>query len=124
MKLAISLLIALVSLVRAGSAVLAVTVNQVVENYLQISFGSGACSTEEITGLFCVLGKIINILISTGGVIALIFLAIGGLQYMVSGGDEKALATAKATITYSILGLLIVLGAILVVNIALTTLGV
>ncbi|MEX1061874.1 MAG: hypothetical protein WEC39_02095 [Patescibacteria group bacterium] len=74
------------------------------------------CSTEEIAGIFCIVGKVINLLLGVIGAVAVALVAYGGIMYMVSGGDEKQLGTAKATITYAILGLLIVLGSIFIVN--------
>lgn len=40
--------------------------------------------------------------------IAVLMLIWGGIQYLTSGGDEGAVASAKNTITYAILGLVIV----------------
>lgn len=48
--------------------------------------------------------------------VALVFLIIGGLQYIVSRGDEDAAATAKNTILYAIIGLIVIGLAAAVVN--------
>lgn len=74
----------------------------------------------ELTGIFCALAKIISVLLGAGGVVALIFLMIGGLQYMASGGDEKALTAAKGTITYSVLGLILIISSFLIINTVLS----
>ncbi len=79
--------------------------------------GGYQCTTEEISGLVCVLVNLINKLLAAGGLVALLFVLVGGIQYMISGGDEKAITTAKATLTYAVLGLLIILGSILLVNV-------
>lgn len=78
--------------------------------------GGITCSTEEISGIFCVLIRIINILLATGGAVAFLFLVWGGLQYMISGGDEKAITTSKATITYAVLGLVLILASVFIIN--------
>ncbi len=96
--------------------------NRVLNRYLS-SVSGGECPLDTISGIFCVVINIINKLLAVGGLIALLFLAIGGLQYMVSGGDEKALTSAKETITYAVLGLLIVLGSILIINALLYEIG-
>ncbi len=96
--------------------------NRVLDRYLG-SLSGGECLLDKISGIFCVIINIINKLLTVGGLIALLFLAIGGLQYMISGGDEKALTTAKATITYAVLGLLIILGSILIINTLLYEIG-
>jgi len=105
-----------------------VTVNDIISRYLG-SFGSGGSCAQlttagipEITGLFCILNNIINYLLTIAGGIALIFVLVGGLQYMVSGGDEKAITSSKSTITYAVLGLAITLGAILILNTVLSIL--
>lgn len=39
--------------------------------------------------------------------IAVLFIIIGGVYYMTSGGDERRIESAKSTITYAILGLFV-----------------
>jgi len=91
------------------------------------TFTGGQCAeatgVPDISGLFCVLVNAINYLLSIGGAVALIMLVVGGLQYMVSGGDEKAITAAKSTVSHAVLGLLIIFGAILIVNTVLTGIG-
>lgn len=53
-------------------------------------------------------------LISTAA--AVLFLVVGGYQYITSNGDPKALASAKKTIKNTIIGLLIVLSASTIVS--------
>ena len=40
-------------------------------------------------------------------VIAVVFIVIGGLRYTLSGGDANAVASAKKTILYAVLGLVL-----------------
>lgn len=96
--------------------------NRVLDKYIW-SMSGGTCETGKITDIFCIITNIINKLLTVGSLIALLFLVIGGIQYMATGGDEKALTTAKETITYSVLGLLIMLGSILIINTLLYQLG-
>lgn len=44
-------------------------------------------------------------------VVAIIFLVIGGLMYMMSAGDEKMITRAKSTITSALIGLAIAVAA-------------
>jgi len=110
------------------SPVLAATdgaVNRVLERYLRglAVAAEGACPTESVAGIFCVLANIINTMITVAGAVVFLILVYGGLQYMVSGGDEKALATSKSTITHAVLGLFIIFGAVLIINTILVNLG-
>lgn len=71
-------------------------------------------------GNICALIEgILNFILGISGAIALILLAMGGIQYMSSGGDKVAVEQARGRITAALVGLLIVFGAFLVV----TTLG-
>lgn len=59
---------------------------------------------------------IINWLLVLAALAALVFLIIGGVQYIISRGEEDAAATAKNTILYAIIGLIIIGLAAVVVN--------
>lgn len=53
----------------------------------------------------------VRILIIGGFILSLIFLLLGGVRWITSGGDAKALEGAKGMVTTSIVGLLIILGS-------------
>ncbi len=57
------------------------------------------------------LKSIVGVLSTVGGVIAVIFFAIGGISYMTSSGNPEALERSKKTIVFSAIGLAIVMGA-------------
>lgn len=59
---------------------------------------------------------IINWLLVLAALAALVFLIFGGIQYIVSRGDEDAAATAKNTILYAIIGLIVIGLSAVVVN--------
>ena len=108
------------------SPVLAATTEGALDRVLDRYLGGvagGVCPTDEIAGIFCVLANLIDKMITVAGVIVFLFLVYGGLQYMLSGGDEKAITASKSVITHAVLGLLIVLGAIIVLNTVLVNLG-
>jgi hypothetical protein len=54
-----------------------------------------------------VFQTIANTLIFLVGAIAVLFLIIGGLRYVISNGDPKAVESAKNTILYAIVGIII-----------------
>ena len=47
-------------------------------------------------------------------------LVIGGIRYMVSGGDSKKITDAKNTVLYAIIGLIICLLSAVIVNTVIT----
>lgn len=81
---------------------------------LQISASNA--SEEDCTGLAegstnkvnSLITQIINIFSVIVGIIAVIFIIIGGLKYITSGGDSGNVTGAKNTILYAIIGLIIV----------------
>lgn len=55
-----------------------------------------------------VVATAINILSAIGGVIAVITVILGGIRYITSGGDAANITSAKNTIMYALIGLLVV----------------
>ena len=55
-----------------------------------------------------IIKTVINIFSLIVGVIAVIMIIIGGLKYITSGGDSGNVTSAKNTILYAIIGLIIV----------------
>ena len=49
-------------------------------------------------------------------VISVVFVVIGGLRYALSGGDANAVASAKKTITYALLGLVLGVSVFVITN--------
>ncbi len=56
------------------------------------------------------------------GIIAAIMLIIGGIRYVVSGGDSKKVTDAKNTVLYAIIGLIICFLAFAIVNFVISAL--
>jgi hypothetical protein len=43
--------------------------------------------------------------------LAALMIVIGGIQYMISGGNEEKVASARRTILWAVIGLIVVLGS-------------
>ena len=54
-----------------------------------------------------VFSEITNVLLFIIGAIAVIMIVIGGLRYVISGGDAKQVDAAKNTILYAIIGIIV-----------------
>lgn len=59
---------------------------------------------------------IINAVLYVVGILAVVMVIIGGVQYTTSGGDSAAVTKAKNTILYGIIGLVIAVLAYAIVN--------
>ncbi|KKR49701.1 MAG: hypothetical protein UT84_C0021G0007 [Candidatus Curtissbacteria bacterium GW2011_GWA1_40_16] len=63
-----------------------------------------------------VVRGIIQFILVAAFVAAFIFLLIGGIRWIMAGGDEKAVAGARGTITAALIGLVIVLVAYAIIR--------
>lgn len=64
-----------------------------------------------------------NILFMLAVVLTLIFIIYSGIQWTISGGDKQKIQQARARLTFSIIGLIIVAASFLIVNITITIIG-
>lgn len=75
--------------------------------------GSGAdCAkptgaAENLFGDGSIFNTVTNILLFLIGAISVVMLIIGGIRYVVSGGDQGAVTSAKNTILYAIIGIVV-----------------
>ena len=69
-----------------------------------------------------VFKQVTNTILYIVGIIAVIMLIIGGIRYVVSGGDSKKVTDAKNTILYAIIGLVIAFLAFAIVNFVVSAL--
>ncbi|MDZ4246792.1 MAG: pilin [Dehalococcoidia bacterium] len=52
--------------------------------------------------------NLIAFIFPIAGAVALFFLIIGGIRFVTSGGEPKAVETAKKTLTYAVMGLALI----------------
>ena len=71
------------------------------------------------TGVF---KHVTNTILYIVGIIAVIMLIIGGIRYVLSGGDSKKVTDAKNTVLYAIIGLVIAFLAFAIVNFVISAL--
>jgi len=61
--------------------------------------------------LAVIVERVLNIAVRLAGIAAFVMLIVGGFQYLTAGGDPKKTQAASSTLTYAILGLVIVIAA-------------
>lgn len=76
--------------------------------------------TQLFGGGTSIFQTVANLLIFIVGAVAVIMLIIGGLRYVLSGGDEKGVVSAKNTILYAIIGVIVAILAFAAVNFVVT----
>ena len=85
----------------------------------QIQRGIDAAQTSDMSTAVNpddVVEKVVNIILFVLGVLAVIMIIFGGFRYVTSGGDSNKLTSAKNTILYSVIGLIVALFAYAIVN--------
>ena len=60
-----------------------------------------------IHGLEALFANVLNAVFGAVGIVLFIMLLLGGFKYITSGGDPKALESAKNTLTYAVFGLVL-----------------
>ena len=76
----------------------------------------GADQPLSLFGANSTFATITNVLLYVIGAIAVIMIVIGGLRYVLSGGDSSQISAAKNTILYAIIGIIIAILAYAIVN--------
>ena len=88
----------------------------------KLSTGSETCTGDaEATGkIDSIIKVVINLFSLLVGVVSVIMIIVGGLKYIISAGDSGNVTSAKNTILYAIIGLVIVALAQFIVRFVLT----
>ncbi len=84
-----------------------------------IDFGGKACVENGVATLNCIPAvflNIINALLIFVGITSLVFIIFSGYKYIHSGGDPKNLESARNTLIYALVGLIVVLFAFFIRN--------
>src|SRR4030042_1862328 len=76
--------------------------------------------TEVINGVATIKGfewiftNVVTMIIGFAGIALFLLLLLGGFKYMTSGGNPESVASAQKTITYALIGLIIIALAFLI----------
>jgi len=71
-----------------------------------------------------IVAKLIDTAFAVAGVVAVIYMIIGGYQYIVSSGNPEQAAQGKSTMLYAVLGLLAVFISFLFIRYLMLKMGV
>lgn len=82
-------------------------------------FNTGIAGSTSLTDLIV---KVLNILLTLAGVVAIIMIVVGGLEYITSGGNEEQSEKGKKALVNAVIGLVVVLLSFAVVRVISSTL--
>lgn len=92
---------------------------------LEFTETPGQCNvatSDATTKINDIIHTIVNLLTAIVGVVAVIMIIVGGFRYITSGGNDTSVTSAKNTILYAIVGLVVVALAQLIVRFTLSKL--
>ena len=115
------LILAAITVVGVGLAISPTTYAACTDAKSCITSGvDSAGGTGSSTDVGTIIKTIVNILLFILGAVSVIMIIIGGMKYTLSQGDSSSLTSAKNTILYSVIGLIVAVLAFGIVNFVLT----
>lgn len=85
--------------------------------------GAIGCNGVKIFGQQGIVTTIISTLIFVVGAVSVVMIVIGGLRYALSGGDSAGIKSAKDTILYAVVGLVVAILAYAIVQFVIGKVG-
>lgn len=92
-------------------------------NLNNVNNPSGSCNSGGLQRINNIIRHFVNVLSAIVGVVAVIMIIIGGFRYITSGGNDTSITSAKNTILYAIVGLIVVALAQVLVHFVLRNLA-
>ncbi len=93
-----------------------VSPSDVGSNACKINPAAIGCGGKKLLGAGSAFGAAINAVIFVAAAVSVLMIVIGGLRYTLSGGDSAGIRSAKDTIIYAVVGLVICITAFGIVN--------
>ena len=75
-----------------------------------------AADYPEITQLADVFVGVLRLAVAIAGLGAFAYFLVGGFKYLTAGGDDKNIMEAKQTLTYAVIGLILVVCSYLIIQ--------
>ena len=100
----------------ATLALMAITVDNPASGLFSSYFGDNPT----VQGI---IQKIINVLLEFAGVIAILFIIIGGYQYLTSGFNPKQAEDGKKTLQSAIIGIAIIILSYTIISVVFDTIS-
>jgi hypothetical protein cdivTM_30108 len=78
------------------------------------------CNSKKASGKTTTSDSLVKLVMNTMfyivGIVSIVMIIYGGMKYTTSSGDPKKVASAKATILYAVIGLIVALFAVAIVQ--------
>lgn len=77
-----------------------------------------------IQGLECLIANVFTVIITIIGLAGFVMFVVGGITWMLSGGDSSKLQSAKGSMTYAVVGIVVALSAFIILNLIASFTGI
>ena len=85
-------------------------------NIFSVPIAEAAGAIANAPSLSYIFMNILYFLLSVVGIVAILSLVIAGLRYMIAFGDTEKIDSAKRMMGQSIIGIVVILGALIIVR--------
>lgn len=82
-----------------------------------VEAAGGECGNYNINSVWDSVYTVVNWILIATGILAVVFIIVGGIRYVTSGGNPDKTKTAKLTIIYSVIGLAVAILASVIVQV-------
>ena len=104
-----------------NTLVMADSKTQLCQGIKELSTGSNCSTVTQANTVDSVVKTGVDFLSYVLGLVAVIMIIVGGLKFVLSGGDANKVADAKKTIIYAIVGIVIAVLAVTIVHLVMNT---
>lgn len=76
-----------------------------------------------LKALECIFNRVYGAALLSVGAVFIIWMIISGIKYMAAGGDEKAVAAARHSLTFAVIGFILVIAAYAIIKLVTGLVG-
>lgn len=93
-------------------------------NSIRLLFPIGGLGgAQTLTGPSGLIYRVISLLLFVAGALAVLFVIIGGYQYITAAGNEEASEKGKKTLTNAVIGVVVIIMAYVIINVVVNTIS-
>ncbi|NOY14753.1 MAG: hypothetical protein GXP43_00875 [bacterium] len=78
--------------------------------------GCADCNVPTLTGIEVIIARVLQIATTLAGLLVFVYLLYGGFLWLTAGDEEQKVTQARNTITYAVVGLLILVGSLIIIK--------
>ncbi len=77
-----------------------------------------------VQGFQCLIGNVFGVIIPALGLIAFVMLIVAGFRFLLSGGNSKGKETARNSLTFAVIGIVVALSAYIILRLIASFTGI